>query len=209
MRISALAISKGAVTNHMVEPTRRWMHRGRSANQAVSVRGRSGRSAPGRALIGTKAKRLGSRKAKGPWLVPHVGILLCFGDFDCTGNRPQQQVTTTNEKTPELRRPHQTDTDDARLISDPILGPWDTALIWMADAGVELHILQRVAGHQDPAATCTPMCRRCWTPELRSRPGGPALVPSVPTLQSFDGAAVGTKKRGLTCMNRSGPRESG
>jgi integrase len=28
-----------------------------------------------------------------------------------------------------------------------------TALTWMADAGVNLHILQRVAGHQDPAAT--------------------------------------------------------
>jgi integrase len=26
-----------------------------------------------------------------------------------------------------------------------------TALTWMADAGVDLHILQRVAGHQDPA----------------------------------------------------------
>jgi integrase len=28
-----------------------------------------------------------------------------------------------------------------------------TALTWMADAGIELHILQRVAGHQDPAVT--------------------------------------------------------
>ncbi|MGB8382243.1 MAG: site-specific integrase, partial [Dermatophilaceae bacterium] len=28
-----------------------------------------------------------------------------------------------------------------------------TALTWMADAGVALHILQRVAGHQDPAVT--------------------------------------------------------
>jgi integrase len=27
------------------------------------------------------------------------------------------------------------------------------ALTWMADAGVGLHILQRVAGHQDPAVT--------------------------------------------------------
>jgi integrase len=26
-----------------------------------------------------------------------------------------------------------------------------TALTWMADAGIDLHILQRVAGHQDPA----------------------------------------------------------
>ena len=28
-----------------------------------------------------------------------------------------------------------------------------TALTWMTDAEVELHILQRVAGHQDPAVT--------------------------------------------------------
>lgn len=28
-----------------------------------------------------------------------------------------------------------------------------TALTWMADAGIKLHILQRVAGHQDPAIT--------------------------------------------------------
>ena len=28
-----------------------------------------------------------------------------------------------------------------------------TALTWMADAGIELHIVQRVAGHQDPAVT--------------------------------------------------------
>ena len=28
-----------------------------------------------------------------------------------------------------------------------------TALTWMADAGIDLHILQRVAGHQDPAVT--------------------------------------------------------
>jgi integrase len=28
-----------------------------------------------------------------------------------------------------------------------------TALTWMADAGVELHLLQRVAGHQDLAVT--------------------------------------------------------
>jgi integrase len=27
------------------------------------------------------------------------------------------------------------------------------AVTWMADAGVELHLLQRVAGHQDPAVT--------------------------------------------------------
>lgn len=28
-----------------------------------------------------------------------------------------------------------------------------TALTWMADAGTDLYVLQRVAGHQDPAVT--------------------------------------------------------
>ena len=32
-------------------------------------------------------------------------------------------------------------------------GPRHNALTWMADAGVELHLLQRVAGHQDPTVT--------------------------------------------------------
>jgi integrase len=43
-----------------------------------------------------------------------------------------------------------------RDIGQPVLvrhGLRHTALTWMADAGVELHILQRVAGHQDPAVT--------------------------------------------------------
>ena len=30
---------------------------------------------------------------------------------------------------------------------------YGTPLTWMADAGIDLHILQRVAGHQDPAVT--------------------------------------------------------
>jgi integrase len=40
-----------------------------------------------------------------------------------------------------------------------------TALTWMADAGVDLHILQRVAGHQDPAVAARylhPDVRPCW-----------------------------------------------
>jgi len=43
-----------------------------------------------------------------------------------------------------------------REIGQPRLvrhGLRHTALTWMADAGVQLHILQRVAGHQDPAVT--------------------------------------------------------
>jgi integrase len=57
-----------------------------------------------------------------------------------------------------------------------------TALTWMADAGVELHVLQRVAGHQDPAVTSRhlhpdhqavlPMSGR------RTRAGGPNLGPT-------------------------------
>ena len=46
--------------------------------------------------------------------------------------------------------------DLVRDIGQPGLvrhGLRHTALTWMADAGVELHILQRVAGHQDPAVT--------------------------------------------------------
>lgn len=46
--------------------------------------------------------------------------------------------------------------DVVRDIGQPGLvrhGLRHTALTWMADAGVELHILQRVAGHQDPAVT--------------------------------------------------------
>ncbi len=46
--------------------------------------------------------------------------------------------------------------DLVREIGQPGLvrhGLRHTALTWMADAGVELHVLQRVAGHQDPAVT--------------------------------------------------------
>src|SRR4029453_13468067 len=46
-----------------------------------------------------------------------------------------------------------------RLVNDLGLtgrvrhGLRQTALTWMADDSVELHLLQRVAGHQDPAVT--------------------------------------------------------
>jgi integrase len=56
-----------------------------------------------------------------------------------------------------------------------------TALTWMADAGVELHMLQRVAGHQDPAVTaryCIRTRARSSTPGRRSHAGGPDLVRS-------------------------------
>jgi integrase len=41
--------------------------------------------------------------------------------------------------------------DDLELAGLVRHGLRHTALTWMADAGVELHFLQRVAGHQDPA----------------------------------------------------------
>jgi integrase len=40
--------------------------------------------------------------------------------------------------------------DDLGLAGVVRHGLRHTALTWMADAGVELHLLQRVAGHQDP-----------------------------------------------------------
>ena len=43
--------------------------------------------------------------------------------------------------------------DDLGLTGLVRHGLRHTALTWMADAGVELHLLQRVAGHQDPAVT--------------------------------------------------------
>ena len=43
--------------------------------------------------------------------------------------------------------------DDLGLAGLVRHGLRHTALTWMADAGVELHLLQRVAGHQDPAVT--------------------------------------------------------
>jgi integrase len=43
--------------------------------------------------------------------------------------------------------------DDLGLAGPVRLGLRQTALTWIADAGVELHLLQHVAGHQDPPVT--------------------------------------------------------
>ena len=43
--------------------------------------------------------------------------------------------------------------DDLGLAGLVRHGQRHTALTWTADAGVELHLLQRVTGHQDPAVT--------------------------------------------------------
>ncbi len=51
-----------------------------------------------------------------------------------------------------------------------------TALTWMADAGIDLHILQRsqaIRIRRSRLATCIPMCKPCWTLEPRFQPGGP------------------------------------
>ena len=40
-----------------------------------------------------------------------------------------------------------------RIVDRQRLSETLEALTWMADAGIDLHILQRVAGHQDPAVT--------------------------------------------------------
>ena len=77
-----------------------------------------------------------------------------------------------------------------------------TALTWMADAGVDLHILQRVAGHQDPAArlaTCIPMC---------SHAGGWHSVFGL-VVRSWSGAAVaGRYRRRQESRLNTGPTRS-
>jgi integrase len=68
-----------------------------------------------------------------------------------------------------------------------------TALTWMADAGVELHLLQRVAGHQDPAVTS-----RYLHPDHQAMLGVGAAYsqwwaqsgPSSPTLRVIDGESA-------------------
>ncbi len=57
-----------------------------------------------------------------------------------------------------------------------------TALTWMADAGIELHLLQRVAGHQDPAVTSRylhPDHQAVLEWGRRTRAGGPNLGPTL------------------------------
>ena len=83
-----------------------------------------------------------------------------------------------------------------------------TALTWMADAGVDLHMLQRVAGHQDPAVTAGylhPDTQAVWPPAAPSPSGGPELVPRVHPFRWLRTNPQGAPKRALTCRNRSGP----
>jgi integrase len=73
-----------------------------------------------------------------------------------------------------------------------------TALTWMADAGVELHLLQRVAGHQDPAVTA-----RYLHPDQQAMLNAGAAFsawwsptgPQRPELGVVDGGRKAPKKR--------------
>jgi integrase len=58
-----------------------------------------------------------------------------------------------------------------------------TALTWMADAGIDVHLLQRMAGHQDPAVTSRylhPDHQAVLDVGLAYRAGGPNLGPTPP-----------------------------
>jgi integrase len=71
--------------------------------------------------------------------------------------------------------------DDLGLAGLVRHGLRHTALTWMADAGVELHLLQRVAGHQDPAVTSRylhPDHQAVLDVGRRTRAGGPNLGPT-------------------------------
>jgi integrase len=74
-----------------------------------------------------------------------------------------------------------------------------TALTWMADAGVGLHILQRVAGHQDPAVTARylhpDVQAMLDAPERCFRRGGPELVRRSPRWVSSGAGGPGHEKR--------------
>jgi hypothetical protein len=78
----------------------------------------------------------------------------------------------------------------------------------MADAGIDLHMLQRVAGHQDPAATARYVhpdthavlaagsaFSACW---CLSGPQAPTAALPAKTSQV-------ERKKVLTCGSRSGP----
>ncbi|MGL5929377.1 MAG: tyrosine-type recombinase/integrase [Dermatophilaceae bacterium] len=78
-----------------------------------------------------------------------------------------------------------------------------TALTWMADSGVPLHVLQRVAGHQDPAVTA-----RYLHPDTR------ALIDAGTTFSTWWGQSGGNSPAGgdqtaARAVNDNGPRPAG
>ena len=78
------------------------------------------------------------------------------------------------------------------------MGLRHTALTWMADSGVSLYVLQRVAGHQDPAVTA-----RYLHPDTRA-------VLDAGSAFSVWWAQIGDKPAGRRCPAlRGGPRETG
>jgi integrase len=109
---------------------------------------------PGRGGLVTKETK-GRRRRTVPIIEPLRATLARLTDGRSGGARllsgPRGGVITTAT----LRDATSWD-EQVRAIGQPGLvrhGLRHTALTWMADAGVELHILQRVAGHQDPAVT--------------------------------------------------------
>jgi integrase len=106
---------------------------------------------PGRGGLITKDTN-GLRRRPVPIIEP---VLATRSDRRWQGQRcssagwPRGGVITT----PTLRDRRGWDelVDDLGLAGRVRHGLRHTALTWMVDAGVELHFLQRVAGHQDPA----------------------------------------------------------
>jgi integrase len=115
-----------------------------------------------------------------------------------TKGRRRQTVPIIEPLRPTLDRVTVGRDQDERLITGPCGGvataTWDdpvrelcltglvrqgqrhTALTWMADTGVDLHIVQRTAGHQDPtvrAGYLHPDVQAMLNAGTASRPGAP------------------------------------
>ncbi len=109
---------------------------------------------PGRGGLGTKATK-GRRRRTVPIIEPlrptlaRLTVGRADGELLVTGPRGGVITTAT------LRDATGWDelVDQLGIPGLVRHGLRHTALTWMADAGVELHLLQRVAGHQDPAVT--------------------------------------------------------
>ena len=85
--------------------------------------------------------------------------------------------------------------DDLGLAGLVRHGLRHTALTWTADAGVELHLLQRVAGHQDPAVTSRylhPDHQAVLDAGRRTRAGGPiwAQLPGAEASRGWAGGRM-------------------
>lgn len=109
---------------------------------------------PGRGGLVTK-KTKGRRKREVPIIEPLRPTL----ERLTAGRKPDDRLITGPRggaiTTATLRRATGWDKLVAKLKLDGLVrhGLRHTALTWMADSGIDLHMLQRVAGHQDPAVT--------------------------------------------------------